>query len=184
MPIDPVWMNQGAVVSTALNTRREFIAPDSDSPLAIEGLMLEMLANLTRYSHDEYRHPPDWLLGIRDVLTEEFDRNHSLSYLAIQAGVHPVHLARTFRKFFRCTIGEFVRQRRISFASQLLLRSKASCSAVALASGFFDQSHFSRTFKRQAGLTPAQFRRLHMVHYESSHDVKQVQDKLDCKLYS
>jgi AraC family transcriptional regulator len=78
--------------------------------------------------------------------------------IADLVGVHPVHLASTFRQHYRCTIGEYVRHLRIEFACRMISSSEASLADIALAAGFFDQSHFSKAFKQLTGMTPSQFR--------------------------
>jgi AraC family transcriptional regulator len=82
----------------------------------------------------------------------------SLSQQAACVGVHPVHLAREFRRFYHCTIGDYIRQLRIKFACEKLVQSDLPLSEIALASGFFDQSHFTRTFKQLTGKTPQAYR--------------------------
>jgi AraC family transcriptional regulator len=80
--------------------------------------------------------------------------------IARAAGVHPVYLARTFREHHGMTIGEYVRKLRIEHACRLISTTGAPLSEIALAAGFCDQSHFSRTFKRVTGSSPAEYRRL------------------------
>src|SRR5262245_35676700 len=71
---------------------------------------------------------------------------------------HPVHLAREFHKYYQCTIGEYLRKLRIDFACHEVISSDSTLAEIALDAGFFDQSHFSRTFKCHTGLTPTEFR--------------------------
>ncbi len=80
--------------------------------------------------------------------------------LAREANVHPVYLARAFRRFFRHSVGEYVRILRMREACRRLADSDEPLADVSLATGFFDQSHLTRHFKRQLGTTPARFRRL------------------------
>jgi AraC family transcriptional regulator len=73
--------------------------------------------------------------------------------------VHPGYLASAFRRHFGCTIGEFVRRQRIALACRALTDGDAPLADVAIEAGFADQSHFTRTFKRQLGMTPAAYRK-------------------------
>jgi AraC family transcriptional regulator len=150
----------GAVAGVALRLYAEFLRTDEAATLAIEGLTLEILAEAWRGSLRGRTHtPPRWLTRVRDILHERFVEPPTLGELAEQAGVHPVYVAATFRRNYGCSVGEFVRRRRIEFASRQLTSSAATLAEVALAAGFADQSHFSRTFKRLTGLTPAVYRR-------------------------
>jgi AraC family transcriptional regulator len=73
--------------------------------------------------------------------------------------VHPAHLSRAFRTYFKVSVGSYVRRLRLDWAREELARSTTSLATVALAAGFADQSHFTRAFKRHTGLTPQRFRR-------------------------
>ena len=55
-------------------------------------------------------------------------------------------------------IGEYVRALRIERAARELVDTDTPIAEIGLRFGFFDQSHFSRVFKRHTGLTPAAFR--------------------------
>jgi AraC family transcriptional regulator len=89
---------------------------------------------------------------------EDAARPLSLAELAELAGVHPVHLAASFRRCYGTTVAAYLRQLRIELACRELARSDAPLADVALAAGFADQSHFGRTMKRILGVTPAAFR--------------------------
>jgi AraC family transcriptional regulator len=59
---------------------------------------------------------------------------------------------------YRSTIGEMVRHERIEFACREILKPDAKLTDVAISAGFYDQSHFAKTFKQIIGVTPAQYR--------------------------
>lgn len=137
----------------------EFQCNDVSSPLAIEGLMLEVTAELTRQRLTKLEQaPPRWLKEAHDIVRANILEPPSLKTLAQMVGVHPVSLAREFRRHYRCTIGEYVRQLRVDFACQELSYSEAPLSIVATNAGFYDQSHFANTFRRRTGMTPTQYR--------------------------
>jgi AraC family transcriptional regulator len=133
---------------------------DTAAPLAMEGLALEMLAGAARVSQGlPEAMLPRWLKHAQELLHERFTEHLELSNIADAVNVHPVHLACVFRRTFRCTPGEYLRQLRVQYACRQLSETNASISEIALAAGFCDQSHFNRHFKRLLGLTPAQYRR-------------------------
>lgn len=137
----------------------EFQCNDVYSPLAIEGLMLEITAELTRQRLKNLEQaPPRWLKEARDAVRANISEPPSLNTLAQIVGVHPVSLAREFRRHYRCTIGEYVRQLRIDAACEELSYSETPLSTVATNAGFYDQSHFANTFRRYTGMTPTQYR--------------------------
>ncbi len=140
---------------------REFTAQDDIAPLAIEGLLLEMLAESARSSDDPHlSNAPGWLRRVRELLEECYLNAPCLPALAASAGVHPVHLSREFHRHYRMTIGEYLRKRRIEHACELLSSGQLSLAEIASTCGFSDQSHFCSRFKKHLGMTPAKFRDL------------------------
>lgn len=129
------------------------------SPLIAEGITLEMLGYLARKKNINLeKRAPKWLSRVLERLNEEFTENLSTEELAAEAKVHPVHLASVFRRFQHQTIGEYVQKLRINYASELLLKKDLPLVEIAYSSGFSDQSHFTRIFKRVVGITPGAFR--------------------------
>ncbi|HEX8687874.1 MAG TPA: AraC family transcriptional regulator [Pyrinomonadaceae bacterium] len=142
-----------------MRLRAEFHAADEESPAAIEGLALELIAETSRRRRAAAKGgPPRWLRQARELLDEGFGGPLSLSAVAAAVGVHPVHLAHTFRRHYRCSVGEYLRRRRVEFACRRIASSKDPLADVALAAGFSSQSHLSRVFKRVTGMTPAEYR--------------------------
>jgi len=140
---------------------QEFCAPDAVSHLAIEGLALELIAANARLSHrrdHNLRHPPLWLRQAHELIKSRFAEPLTLSEMARVIGVHPVTLAREFRRYYHSTIGETVRRERIEFACREILKPDAKLTDVAISAGFYDQSHFAKTFKQIIGVTPGQYR--------------------------
>lgn len=139
---------------------------DEVSPLVIEGITLELMAEASRRAVrcSEDRRPPRWLKQTREFLDTHFTDNLSCSDIAVSVGVHPVHLAREFRRHYKCTLGEYTRQLRVEFACRELSKADASLVDIALTSGFSSQSHFSTVFKRLTGMSPAHYRSLYPPH--------------------
>lgn len=139
---------------------REYRAQDDLSPLIMHGLVFEMLADVYRQPVGTFRRFPNWLLVIRDFLESHIEKKISLSALGQLVQMHPVHVTREFQKYYHCTIGEYIRRRRIENACHLLAGSDMPIVEIALATGFCDQSHMTRVFNRVLGITPAGYRRV------------------------
>jgi AraC family transcriptional regulator len=155
----PAEFSGGIPVRAATQLYNEFLHLDQISPLAIQGLIFELLAETSRRSRNENPpRPPLWLEQVTQSIRDRFQESISINEMAQLAGVHAVHLARVFRKFHHCTVGDYVRRLRIEYASCRLSGSNTPLADIAAAAGFADQSHFSRTFKRQTGMLPSQFR--------------------------
>lgn len=138
----------------------EFNLMDNASVLAIEGLIFEIIAEASRSKvATSERKSPRWLKQAKQFLHDNFLKSLSFEDVAKVADVHPVHLARVFRKQNGCTLGEYVRRLRVEFACQKISSTENSLSEIAFSVGFADQSHFTKTFKRHVGLTPSEYRR-------------------------
>ncbi|HMW01827.1 MAG TPA: AraC family transcriptional regulator [Acidobacteriota bacterium] len=151
-------LHGGELVWLALRLYRECTDFDLYSPLAVEGLILEMLATVARAQPEKTRRPPTWLLQTVDLLHAEFHQNLTITDIAGRVGVHPFHLSKTFRHTFHQPIGDYLQRLRIHFATQQLSQAETKLSDIALAAGFSDQSHFTRVFKTITGTTPKEFR--------------------------
>jgi AraC-like DNA-binding protein len=136
---------------------------EADSSLAKESLLVSVLGQLAR-RHARFTSPSDddatdaRLLRARASLHDRLEDNVRLEELAREAGLSPFHFLRRFEARFGLPPHAYQRQARIERAKALLRRG-ASPVAAALASGFSDQSHLTRWFKRTLGVTPAQFAR-------------------------
>lgn len=139
----------------------EFSREDQGSAIAVEGLVLEILAEFAR---SEVKAGglagPRWLKQATDIVEARFLERLSLAAIAAEVGVHYVHLSRQFHKYNRCTIGDFIRRRRVQHASHLLAHTQTPLAEIALICGFSDQSHLSFLFKRYMGVSPSKFRAL------------------------
>jgi AraC family transcriptional regulator len=139
--------------------QREIYDDSPYSTLATEGLILELIANALRAKHTVERGSPAWLRDVRERIHESFVQPPPLADIAAEAGVHPSHLARTFRNHYGCTIGEYARRLRVQDAMTRLRSSEDPLADIAHLTGFADQAHFTRQFRRATGQTPGQFRR-------------------------
>jgi AraC family transcriptional regulator len=149
---------KGLLLSLAHRLYGEFRLRDEVSRLAIESLALGVLAEASRRVRaGAERVAPHWLPVAIAIIEQRFTEKLLLTTVARSAGVHPVHLARTFRRVYRTTFASYVREVRVDFARRQLAGS-AALSDIACAAGFCDQSHFTRCFKRDTGLTPAEYR--------------------------
>lgn len=155
----PIDFHGGVMSQLAGKLYQEFRALDTFSHLAIESVLLEMAVAASRSAEVPLGpHPPRWLSRVKEILHFHVSEKLSLATIADTVQVHPVHLARSFHTHFGCTVGQYLRQLRIESSSRQLASSDTPIVEIAAANGFSSQSHFSTTFKKVTGMTPAKYR--------------------------
>jgi AraC-like DNA-binding protein len=107
---------------------------------------------------------PDWYGCLKKVVAF-IDRNYAqpltLQMLAVEAGMSLTHFRRRFADILHITPARYLATIRINAAIRLMTSTNKLLSEIAQECGFYDQSHFIRTFKRIRRQTPAQYRRAH-----------------------
>lgn len=159
LPSGPVARREETVTGVVRLLHREFRRGEEAVSGAVDGLALALLASLTKRSEPEGESRPDFLRSVLERLEDDPGSSVELAELARLTGVSPEHLARTFRNHQGCTIGEYVRRKRVERARRMLTEGDLPLSRIALDLGFYDQSHFTRTFKAHVGSTPGEYRR-------------------------
>ncbi|MDG4718131.1 MULTISPECIES: AraC family transcriptional regulator [Thalassospira] len=99
------------------------------------------------------------MIRVGDYIRTHFDENISLDDLARQAGYSRSYLVRAFKKTFGMTPYAYLINCRIQRARHALRRGEKIVD-VALETGFADQAHFQRMFKRLMATTPRQYARV------------------------
>ena len=138
--------------------RRTDGQPPGESSLDVDSLVLELLSlHAVRPARIGPARPP-WLDAACRMLRDRCAESLEVREVAAACGVHPVYLARVFRRFLGQTPGEVLRTQRLEQAAALLTGTGRTLSDVALSCGYVDQSHLTTAFRRSHGLTPGAFR--------------------------
>lgn len=148
----------GDIEWIALRAWHEFREADTSHTLAVEEA-IGLLCDAARRDADRDPFEPhqrlDRCVSFLDAHPMEV---HRLVGVARIAGVHPMHLAKLFRRRFGYSMGEYLRRRRIAWACGELARGEDTITAIAQKAGFADHPHFTRTFGRVTGCTPQWYR--------------------------
>ncbi len=158
LPAVPALIDQAASHGLIGRLIRACSQDDPDGGEQTEMLCLELLAKIDRPAAERKR--PRWLSRVVEMLHNDAVTDISVDELSRAAGVHPVHLARTFRKFYASSPKEYMLGRRVERAAHALAVTPNGLTDIALATGFADQSHLSKHFRRILGVPPAEYRRL------------------------
>lgn len=138
----------------------DFAAPAMNL-VRLEGSAYQLIAACSPLTSDESRHarqPPGWLKTAVEMIFTCDAPDLTIGQVASFVGVHPVHLARVFRRYLHCAPGDYLRGRRLERAAAMIGAGAASLADAACATGFVDQAHLSRSFRRHFSLTPGQWR--------------------------
>ena len=109
---------------------------------------------------------PDWYGCLKRVVAfidKNYARPITLQTLAAEAGMSVTHFRRRFTGILHITPARYLATIRVNAAIKLLTSTHMLLTEIAHACGFYDQSHFIRTFKRLRRQTPAQYRRAHFT---------------------
>jgi AraC family transcriptional regulator len=148
-----------SIAALAYRLRFEIARDDDVSALVIESSIFEMLSALEMARSAETGSAA-WLRIVRERLEDEFHNPPTMRDLSNLVGVHPVYLARAFRKRYDCSVGLFLRRLQVGRACLMLEDPAHALCEVAAQVGFSDQSHMTRRVKEQTGHTPGTWRHL------------------------
>ncbi|MTH45985.1 AraC family transcriptional regulator [Intestinirhabdus alba] len=120
---------------------------------------------LQRYSSVQWRLPrvtgglaPATLRNVLAYIEAHLSESLTLGDLAHEAALSEFHFARMFRQSMKMAPHQYVMQRRMALARELVLHTRRALTDIALACGFSSPSHFSNRFKQATGKTPSQLR--------------------------
>jgi AraC-like DNA-binding protein len=105
---------------------------------------------------------PAWAKALREMIQDQLDTNmtFSLQRASAELEINPAYLSREFSKHFdNLSFGDYMRKLRINKAIQLMEAKTYSLTEIAYLTGFSDQSHFNRTFKKQTSLNPSDYKK-------------------------
>jgi len=184
--VDIYWLHMTASVSndrnlfSLFNWEYEVIPPDTNklvqmfkaiinlniangiqAELQLYGLLTEMIALFicADNSAGEFTQPGiDRFLPVIDCINENLGSDLPVEKLAALVGLNRVRFTTEFHRLFGVPPAAYIRMRRIGKAQDLLLNSNWKLDRIADELGFCDSFHFSKTFSRMTGQSPATFR--------------------------
>ena len=156
---DKELLEKGMLIYDALYSWAKHLQNEKHTQNPIDNLLLEVYKKFLKQKTGKV---PDWARELKDIIQDQIDTNLTLSLKEISQSlnVHPSYLSREFSKYFDdLSFGDYIRKLRIEKALQLLNNPDYSLAEIAYLTGFSDQSHFNRVFKRYIGKNPSEFRK-------------------------
>ena len=152
---------KGMMLYDALYTWARDLQTIKHTQNPVENLLLDVYRKFLKQQSGSKKIPP-WARELREIIQDQLDTNLTLSLKEVSQSlnVHPSYLSREFSKYFdNLSFGDYIRKLRIDKAVQLLTDSTHSLTEIAYLTGFSDQSHFNRIFKKYTGKNPSDYRK-------------------------
>jgi transcriptional regulator GlxA family with amidase domain len=158
-----IWTSAG--ITAGIDLTLALVEDDHGRPLAM-AVAKQLLLFMRRSGHQaqfsrtlsSQEHEPSALRGLAGFVLEHLDQPLPVERLARQRGMSPRSLARHCREALGVSPAALVRQLRVERAKQLLEETDLSLEAVASRTGMGDVSTLWRSFTRQLGITPGEYR--------------------------
>lgn len=158
---DQELLSRGMMIYDALYTWAKDLQNVKHTQNPIENLLLDVYKKFLKQTSGSKKIPA-WAMELKEIIQDQIDTNLTLSLKEVSQSlnVHPTYLSREFSKYFDdLSFGDYIRKLRIEKAVQLLNESDHSLAEIAYLTGFSDQSHFNRIFKKYTGKNPSAYRK-------------------------
>jgi AraC-like DNA-binding protein len=153
-------LKQGLILYDALYSWAKYLQKEKHTQQPFENLLLDVFNNYLKAKTDSDRKIPSWAQELKEIIQDHIDTNLSLKEISKGLAINPSYLSREFSKYFEdLSFGEYIRKHRIEKAKELMADRKYSLTEIAYLTGFSDQSHFTRIFKKHTGKNPSSFRK-------------------------
>jgi AraC family transcriptional regulator len=156
-PRETIVIAGARVAGLTARLARENAAHHPLSNIAAQGIALELVAEVWRGDEPANLRATRQIAIAREHIVAGCATPLRIADIATSVGLHPVRLSRLFKRAYGCTPSEMLREQRVTRAAALIRQGRLSLTDIARCCGFYDQSHFSNTFRCVMGLTPGQY---------------------------
>jgi AraC-like DNA-binding protein len=156
---DAELLEKGLLLYDALYSWAAHLQKERHTQSPVEHLLIEIYETFTKEQKSRKKQPA-WVKEIRELIQDQIDTSLTLKELSRDLSINPAYLSRKFSTHFdNLSFGEYIRKQRIEKAIEYLHTSAYSLTKIAYLTGFSDQSHFTRIFKKQTGKSPSEYRK-------------------------
>ncbi|THU39338.1 helix-turn-helix domain-containing protein [Niastella caeni] len=153
-------LEKGMLIYDALYSWAKHLQNVKHTQQPFEDLLVSVLNRYLKNKPGSKKKVPAWAQELKDIIQDHIDTNLSLKELSKGLDVNPSYLSREFSRYFEnMSFGEYIRKQRIEKAIELMQNPSYSLTEVAYLTGFSDQSHFNRIFKKHTGQNPSEYRK-------------------------
>jgi AraC-like DNA-binding protein len=153
-------LDKGMILYDALYSWSKYLQKEKHTQQPFESLLLNVFNKYLKHTPGSKRKIPAWAQELKEIIQDHIDTNLSLKEISKGLEINPSYLSREFSKYFEdLSFGEYIRKQRIEKAVELMKSSSYSLTEIAYLTGFSDQSHFTRIFKKYTGQNPSIYRK-------------------------
>jgi AraC-like DNA-binding protein len=160
IPDDHELLELGMKVYDGLYTWAKYLYEQKHVQEPVEHLLLEVFNKYLKQQGS--KKPPVWAKEIKEMIQDQIDTNMSLSLQQVseELKINPTYLSREFSKYFEdLSFGDYIRKMRLEKAIHLIETTDYALTEIAYLTGFSDQSHFNRIFKKQMGMKASEYKK-------------------------
>ena len=152
-------LQKGMMIYDALYTWAKHLQKEKHTQNPVEHLLLDVFNKFIKQKSTK-KKTPGWVKELEEIIQDQVDSNLNLTEISKSLDINPSYLSREFSKHFdNLSFGEYIRKLRIEKAIELIKLNTHSLTEVAYLTGFSDQSHFTRIFKKHTGQNPSAYRK-------------------------
>jgi AraC-like DNA-binding protein len=153
-------LKQGLILYDALYSWAKYLQKEKHTQQPFEHLLLDLFNKYLKEKPGSKKKIPAWAQELKEIIQDHIDTNLSLKEISRDLEINPSYLSREFSKYFEdLSFGDYIRKLRIEKAKELIASGKYSLTEISYLTGFSDQSHFTRIFKKHTGENPLVFKR-------------------------
>jgi AraC-like DNA-binding protein len=153
-------LEKGMLIYDALYSWAKHLQHEKHTQQPFEDLLVTVLNRFLKNKPGSKKKIPAWAQELKDIIQDHIDANLSLKELSKGLDINPSYLSREFSRYFEnMSFGEYIRKQRIEKAIELMQQPAYSLTEIAYLTGFSDQSHFTRIFKKHTGQNPSAYRK-------------------------
>jgi AraC-like DNA-binding protein len=151
-------LGKGMMLYDALYSWAKHLQKEKHTQNPVDHLFIDVFNRFIKQKAAK-KKTPDWVKELKEIIQDQIDTNLSLTNISKNLDIHPSYLSREFSKHFNnLSFGEYTRKMRIEKAIELMT-THYSLTEIAYLTGFSDQSHFTRIFKKHTGQNPSAYRK-------------------------
>ncbi len=152
-------LEKGMLIYDALYHWAKYHQHEKHTQNPVEHLLIEVFETYLK-KKSSTKKIPAWAKELKEIIQDQIDTSITLKQLSKDLDINPAYLSREFSKYFNdLSFGDYIRKLRIEKAIEYLNTSNFSLTKIAYLTGFSDQSHFTRIFKKHTGQNPSIYRK-------------------------